>query len=60
MLLDGSNFWIDRLDARALVGRLTHFGSVALQRPIDESGDHALNVACCFGVGKGLVRRGLL
>lgn len=60
MLLEGGDFWIDRLNTRALVGGLANFGSVALQRSIDKSIGHALDVACCFSVGEGLICSGLL
>ena len=60
VLADGCNLRVGRLDGRAGVGLKTDRARVALQRTVDQSGRHAGHVIGGFGVGEGLVSRGLL
>lgn len=55
MLLNSSDFRVHRLEACAAVGWQPNSPSVTFKSTINESVNHALNIASCFGVGERLV-----
>jgi hypothetical protein len=60
VLLDGSNFRVDGLEARAGGGRASHSARVALQCAENQGADLSVNITGRFGVRKCLVGSGLL
>jgi len=55
MLLNGSNFRVDSLDASTSRGGQANFASVSFQSSVYQSIDLALDVSSSFCIGKGLV-----
>ena len=60
MLPKRGNLRVGGLNGSASVRDLAYFGCVALQRAVDKSRCHTLDIICSFGIGERLVRYGLL
>ena len=60
MLAEGCNLWVDSLDGCTWIALGTDGTRVAFERSIYQSRNLAIDIACGFGVCKGLISSGLL